>query len=117
MCTETITLSKNKNGYLAHCSTCEMYRLYFNNIYLEFSEVEFESFKRYISEIDPSLWYSCTDRATQQRNIPIPTMQSNLVLTFNQEELDSLRDIVFELTSRPNTPIGPSEIDYLLILN
>ena len=117
LCHKLITLSKNKHGQLLHCKACQMTQLYFNNFYLEFTERDFRAFKRYISEIDIQFWESCPNRASLKRKIAIPTMQHNLVLIFCQQELQSLKDIVFENTTGPDRPIAVSEIDYTQILN
>ena len=117
MCQNTITLSKNEDGHLVYCKTCKVRYLYFKNLYLEFTDREFKAFQRYVSEIDVRFWQSCPKRVSLKRKIPIPTMQRNLTLIFNQQELKSLKDIVFEDTAKPNTPVGASEIDYIQILN
>src|SRR5690606_8976240 len=117
MCHNTTILSKNGEGHLIYCNTCNIYQLYFNNLYLEFTVREFNAFKQYISEIEVYFWRSCPNRAFSKRKIPIPTMQPNLVLTFCQQELQSMRDLIFEDTSKPDTLIGVSEIDYIHILN
>nr|WP_293301466.1 DUF6686 family protein [Allomuricauda sp.] len=117
MCYRTKTLAKNEEGQLLYCNECNCYHLYFNNLYLEFTKREFNAFKRYVSEIDVDLWESCPNRTSLKRRIPIPTLQTNLVLTFCQQELQSLKNLIFEETSKPNTPISAMEIDYIHILN
>ena len=44
-------------------------------------------------------------------------MQQNLAMVFNQQELESLKDLIFERTKKPNTQITVSEIDYTTFLN
>ena len=117
MCHSFIILSKNEDGRLLYCRTCKVYQLYFNNLYLELSQRELETFKSYLSEIDIHFWESCPNRAALKRRIPIPTMQRNLILTFCKQELQSLKDIVFENTISPDRSITASEIDYHQILN
>lgn len=117
MCTHTITLSKNINGQLAHCQPQKVYQLHFNNLFLEFTRAELESFKRYVATIDVNFWEACPDRVALSRKIPIPTLQGNLVLMFNQQELCSLKDIIFERTAKPHQPLQTSEVDYLFVLN
>jgi len=117
MCHNIKTLSKNLNGQFAHCKSCNVYHLYFNNIYLEFTPREMKAFKRFVSEIDVEYWESCCQRATLKRKIPIQTMQQNLAMVFNQQELKSLKDLIFEHTKRPNAPLNVTEIDYTSYLN
>ena len=111
------TLSKNLNGQLAFCKNCNVYHLYFNNIYIEFTSKELEPFQKFVIEIDVDYWESCCQRASLKRKIPIQTMQQNLAMVFNQQELESLKDLIFERTKKPNTQITVSEIDYTTFLN
>lgn len=117
MCHEIKMLAKNCRGRLSHCDTCKVYHLYFNNIYLQFTPREFKAFQRFVSEIDVDYWESCCQRAMLKRKIPIQTMQHNLAMVFNQQELKSLKDLIFEQTKKPNTPLNVAEIDYTAFLN
>ncbi len=117
MCHNIKTLSKNNDGQLAHCKSCNVYHLYFNNIYLEFTPREMKAFKQFVSEIDVEYWESCCQRAMLKRRIPIQTMQHNLAMVFNQQELESLKDLIFERTKKPYTPLRVYEIEYRQFLN
>lgn len=117
MCHNIKTLSKNLNGQLAYCASCDVYHLYFNNIYLEFTPGELKTFKLFVSEIDVDYWESCCKRGLLKRRIPIQTMQQNLAMVFNQQELQSLEDLIFERTKKPNIPLTITEIDYTSFLN
>lgn len=117
MCHNIITLSKNLNGQLAHCKTCNVYHLFFNNVYLEFTPRELKVFQKFVAEIDVDYWQSCFQRASLKRKIPIQTMQQNLAMVFNQQELEKLKDLIFERTKKPNAQITLSEIDYTTYLN
>ncbi|WP_027076428.1 DUF6686 family protein [Maribacter antarcticus] len=117
MCHKVCTLSKNKDGQLTYCSTCDIYHLYFNNIYLEFKQSEMECFKKFITHINIEYWESSNDRVLQKRKIPIQTMQQNLAMVFNRRELYSLKAILFETNDKIDAPISLSEIDYVQYLN
>ncbi|MEN1785230.1 MAG: DUF6686 family protein [Bacteroidota bacterium] len=112
-----VTLSQNEHGQLLRCKICQTTQLYFNNIYLEFDQREFEAFKSYIERIDITFFESYTNNTFLKRKIIIPTMQRNLALTFGQQELELLKDLVFENTIGPDATISASEIDYIQILN
>ena len=117
MCHKVCTLSKNKDGQLTYCSTCDIYHLYFNNIYLEFKQSEMECFKKFVSQIDVAYWESSCDRVLLKRRIPIQTMQQNLAIVFNRRELNSLKAILFKTSTEIDAPISLSEMDYVQYLN
>lgn len=117
MCHNVKILSKNFNGQFAHCKSCNLYHLYFNNIYLEFTPREMKAFKQFVSEIDVKYWESYCQRAMLKRKIPIQTMQQNLTMVFTQQELESLKDLIFEHTKKPNVTLTVTEIDYTSFLN
>lgn len=76
-----------------------------------------KAFKLFVSEIDIEYWESCCQRAMLKRKIPIQTMQHNLAMVFNQQELESLKDLIFKHTKKPNAPLKVTEIDYTSFLN
>lgn len=117
MCYQINTLSKNECGQLAHCTNCDVYHLYFNNIFLEFTKGELKAFQHFVSEIDVDFWESCCQRALLKRRIPVQTMQQNLAMVFDQQELESLKDLIFERTKKPDTPLRVCEIEYRQFLN
>jgi len=117
MCHNIKTLSKNLNVQLAHCKTCNVYHLYFNNIYLEFTPRELIAFQKFVAEIDVNYWESCCRRALLKRKIPIQTMQQNLAMVFNRQELESLKNLIFGQTTKANSPLSVTEIDYTFFLN
>lgn len=119
MCREHIqVLSKVKSGELSFCTQCGVYHLEFNNIYLEFNEGEFQQFKDYVEDIEVDYWehrYAC---AKVKRKIPIPSMQSNLVLMFKRQEINELKVLFnFNYPEVLEKALYVSDIDYTLILN
>src|SRR5690606_7775584 len=117
MCHKINTLSKNCHGQLDYCSHCNVFQLHFNNIYIEFTQRELKAFQKFVVEIDIEYWKACCGRAFLKRKIPIQTVQQNLVLMFDQQELNSLKDIIFQHAPKPNITISVSEIDYNTYLN
>lgn len=117
MCNHTTTLSKNCYGKLTYCSTCGTYQLNFNNIYLEFTVREIRSFKNFLNEIEIEYWDTKYDRTIVTRKIPIQTMQQNLSLVFNKQELSALKALVNQDTKKPFETLGVLDIDYIFFLN
>ncbi len=115
MCHQIKSLIKVKSGELSICEACKVYHLEFNNIYLEFGESQFKEFKMFLSKIDSSYWeqkYAC---AKFKRKIPIPSLQPNLILMFNRQEIEELKTLVF--LKKNKTLLNVDDIDYKCVLN
>ncbi|MFB1027476.1 MAG: hypothetical protein QMC27_05925 [Flavobacteriaceae bacterium] len=117
MCEQIITLAKNYNGQLPYCEDCRVYHFTFNNIYIEFTKKELKLFKKYVSNIEVEYWETKNKTMIIKRKIPIGTMQENLSMIFNKQELKSLKDLIFQNTIRSNEKISVLDIDYTLLLN
>ena len=118
MCHNIKIIAKVKSGQLFMCSQCQTYHLEFNNIYLEFNKKEFEQFKSYILEIEMDYWECKYARSKIKRKIPIPSIQSNLVLMFKRQEIKELRVLLSGASKDVfNTFLSLNDIDYTLILN
>ncbi|MDO5969278.1 hypothetical protein Q4Q35_05610 [Flavivirga aquimarina] len=118
MCNTIKTISKVKSGELSICLQCNIYRLEFNNIYLEFEQKEFEQFKTYILDLEMGYWEQRYASTKLKRKIPIPSMQHNLVLMFKQEEINELKTLVLNISDDIYTTLlNIKDIDYTLILN
>ena len=91
MCSSLTTISQVNSGILTFCKNCKIYHLEFANIYLEFSEEQFEEFKAYLFTIDIAYWQHKYANVNIKRKIPIPTMQDNLILMFNKHEIEELK--------------------------
>ena len=110
-------IGKVKSGELTVCTNCNHYHLTFNNIFFEFTENEFNQFKKYIFQLDTTYWNKNYPSSKVKKNIPIPTLQKNLVLLFDQAEIEELRNL-FSAQCYPNYQrINSSEIDYTHLKN
>ena len=110
------TLAKGKFGELAFCTKCKNYQFTFNNLFFQFTRHEFKHFKNYLFDIDTEYLeyeYPCP---RLKRNIPLPTMQNNLVLLFTKEEIEAMKQLLSKCQSR-YSKLRLDEIDYKLILN
>ncbi|KAA5823669.1 hypothetical protein FPF71_13305 [Algibacter amylolyticus] len=118
MCTKIKVLSKVKSGELYLCCQCEIYHLEFNNIYLELNKKEFKQFKSYILDLEIEYWQIKYASARVKRKIPIPSMQHNLVLMFNSQEILELKHLFSTTSNHVFTKnLTTKDIDYTLILN
>lgn len=117
MCSQIITLSKNCDGQLSYCKICNIYQLVFNNIYIEFFEKEIESFKIFLESIEVKYWETKYDSMVIKRKIPINTLQKNLSLMFNRQELESLKRLISQNTKKPFNILSIVDIDYTCHLN
>ncbi|WP_303316829.1 DUF6686 family protein [Flavivirga abyssicola] len=117
MCNSIRTIAKVTNGELSICEQCNVYHVEFNNIYFEFTPNEFDHFKDYLLNIELDYWeerYSC---AKVKRKIPIPSMQKNLVLMFNRQEIKELKLLFCGEECSFENVLHANDIDYKLILN
>ena len=117
MCHRVKTIAKNRNGQLSFCEKCQIYHLTFTNIYIEFTPREFLSFQNYVNGIEVEYWETKYECVVMNRKIPVQTMQQNLSLMFNKQELASLKDLIFQKTKKPFENIALRDIDYILFLN
>lgn len=119
MCKERIKiLSKVSSGALSFCHDCCVYHLEFNNIYLELNSYEFKQLKDYVFNIDIDYWEHKFINSNAKRKIPIPSMQTNLVLMFNRQEMIELKLLFKEVQKDVfTTYLNSNEIDCTLILN
>lgn len=117
MCDDFKTIAKNNFGQLNYCLCCNVYHLTFNNIFLEFNEKEMERFKEYISSVDFEYWDAKYNKVVLNRKIPIQTMQQNLALVFNKQEINALKSLIMQTTKKPFSSLKVLDIDYLFYLN
>ncbi|WP_452230418.1 MULTISPECIES: DUF6686 family protein [unclassified Lacinutrix] len=117
MCTNIKTISKVSSGELSICTHCNIYHLEFNNIYFEFTEVQYKQFKRYLLALEPEYWENKYVDAKVKRKIPIPSLQSNLVLMFNRQEVAELKALFCNKKHVFDKYLNVDDIDYTLILN
>lgn len=117
MCHKLKTIGKVKSGELSLCETCKSYQLQFNNLFFELNAEEFDAFKDYVFNLELDYWeqkYACSK---MQRKIPIPSLQKNLLLIFNKQEIKELKTLL-TLKSQPKYPnIDVNDIDYTIIIN
>lgn len=116
MCHSLKIISKVKSGELSLCKDCNIYHLEFNNIYFEFNVQQFNFFKAYLIEIDSQFWekkYACSNF---KRKIPIPSMQDNLILMFNRQEIEELKTLISGKKGS-DCILNVDDIDYAFVLN
>ena len=117
MCENIKTIAKGKNGKLTMCRNCNHYHLTFNNIFFEFNEKEFKQFRKFIFHLETNYWNENYPYPKVERNIPIPSLQKNLILLFNQQEIDELKTLLSTKIYQKYQRLKAREIDYGLILN
>jgi len=117
MCDHIKTIGKVKSGELTVCTNCDHYHLTFNNIFFEFTKKEYIQFKRYIFLLDTEYWNKNYPCPKVKRNIPVPTLQENLILLFNQQEIEELKKLFNMTFYQKYQQISLEEIDYNFIQN
>ncbi len=117
MCHSLKKLSKGNSGELLICEQCNIYHLEFNNMYFEFNTEQFEHFKSYVLAVDCLYWECMYEKANFKRKIPIPSMQENLVLMFNRQEMAELKSLLRFKGNKALTLLNVDDIDYRYIQN
>ena len=117
MCRKIKTLSKVPSGDLTLCTECGNYQLNFNNLFFEFTPEELQQFKTYVFDIDLDYWEYEYECPKLKKNIPIPSLQRNLVLLFNRQEITELKKLLSFNKYSSGRALRLDEIDYKLILN
>ena len=110
-------LAKVKSGELTVCLDCNHYHLTFNNIFFEFTHEEYVYFKKYINQLDTAYWNENYPCPRVNKNIPVPTLQGNLVLLFNQQEIEEIRILFNDGDYQKYKEISIKDIDYTFIQN
>lgn len=115
MCHSLRTISKVKSGELTFCETCNTYHLEFNNIYFELNSNHLKRLKNFLLEIDIDYWEENYAYSKLRRKIPITSLNQNVILMFNRQEIEELKILV--LKNNADSFLGVDDIDYQFILN
>tara|TARA_B110000003_G_scaffold141533_1_gene142990 strand:- start:992 stop:1339 length:348 start_codon:yes stop_codon:yes gene_type:complete len=110
-------IGKVKSGELSLCTKCNHYHLTFNNVFFEFTKKEFIQFKKFIFELDTAYWNKNYPSSKIKRNIPIPTLQGNLIILFNQIEINELKKLFSYQFYQRFQRISSNEVDYKFMDN
>ena len=117
MCQKSKILSRVKNGELSICYICQNYNLVFNNIFFQFDEVQLNKFRQYISKIEINYWMNHSSCSTQRRKIPVETLHQNLILIFDNYEIEQLKILLGINNNKSFDILKSSDVDYSLVLN
>lgn len=115
MCGSLKTISKVKSGELTFCETCNCYHLEFNNLYFELSSFDLKKLKDFLLKIDIDYWERNYAHTSFKRKIPITSVNQNIVLMFNRQEIQELKTLVLE--KKADNILNVDDIDYQFILN
>lgn len=116
MCKHLKILSRSKNGLLIFCQHNHMYQLLFNNLNFNFTQDEFESFQRYMYTLEADYWEQEFKHSIYDKRIPIPTIQSNLLILLNKAEVMELKQLI-QMQLNNQELLTASEINYKWLPN
>ena len=108
-------LNTSLNGNLIKCTRSENFQLSYKNLTFSLTPFELESFKTYLSKIDASYWEKEYENSIYEKKIPIPTLQTNLMLLIDRNELYELLDLLN--LKKGKIYLSVEDIKYPLILN
>ena len=109
-------LKRTKNGMILHCSCSDTYQLLFKNINYNLTLTELDSFVSYIETVDECYWEQEYKNSIYNKRIPIPSIQSNLIILLDLVDLYELRELL-NYKTRATKYITFREIDYTIIMN
>jgi hypothetical protein len=115
MCNSFKYLTKNRNGFLIFCSKSGTYQLSYKNLNFNLTLEELNSLVGYLKSIDCNYWEKEYENSIYVKKIPIPTLQSNLIILLERYEVFELL-ILLEI-KKPKVYLSVSEIDYPIHLN
>lgn len=115
MCKITI-LKRTKNGLLLQCENSGIFQLLFKNLNFNLTEEEWNSFLNYVNSVDEFYWEQEYKNSIYEKRIPIPTVQTNLMILLDLSELIELRELLTYQNEREEY-IHFSAIDYKMVLN
>ena len=115
MCKKEKKVSQNHFYLLTKCNTCNLLHLSFNNVMLEFTYQEFESFCSFIDTIDTDYWVK--KHSQKKRSIPIKTIQENLYLMFSEKEINDLKNLLSNKAFTQYEFINSEKINYSIHSN
>ena len=84
-------IQKTTNGLLLFCPNGDCYQLSFNNLLFNLNSYELNGFINFIKKIDLNYWEQEYKNSVYERKIPIPTIQSNLIIMMNSNEILELK--------------------------
>lgn len=94
MCQKIKYLSKTQNGLLIQCSHSENYQLSFKNLNYNLTTIELESLKDFLQKTDADYWEKEYENSIFEKKIPIPTLQTNLIILIDKHELCELIELL-----------------------
>ena len=108
-------IQKTTNGLLLFCPTGKCFQLSFNNLFFNLNSHELNGFIDFIEKIDFKYWEHEYKNSVYQKKIPIPTIQSNLMIMLDRNELLELK-ILLKIF-KENHILNSDEINYDLNYN
>jgi hypothetical protein len=109
-------IKRTKEGMLLYCTCSKSYQLLFRNINLNLTQFELDSFVDYINTIDGDYWENEYINSVYNKKIPIPSLQSNLMILLDTIDLYELRELL-NYKTKATKLFTFREIDYTLIMN
>lgn len=87
-------LSQSKNGYIGQCSCCDHYNFVFGNVLFIFSEDGLNGFHSVL--YDEQQFQTMETALPHGRNHLLPSPIPNFMLSFNDEEVEEIKNLFQE---------------------
>lgn len=109
-------LKRTTDGVLLYCHHSETYQLLFKNINFNLTLKELECFAKYIQNVDENYWEKEYEQSVYSKHIPIPSVQTNLIILLDVKDLFELRELL-NYQSKTIKFVTFREIGYQIMLN
>ena len=115
MCINLKILNQTKSGMLLFCAKNEFFQLSFNNLMFNLTGTEIYALSAYLDHVDCDYWEHEYKNSVYEKRIPLPTLQSNLVILLSKPEV---RELLMLLDySQQDKILQYYEIENLVFLN
>lgn len=94
MCCKYSIVNQSENGMLVLLKGCGNYQLTFNNLNFNLTPSELEHLSKFLKTIDCKYWEKEYENSIYEKKIPIPTLQSNLMILLNRFEVSELIELL-----------------------
>jgi hypothetical protein len=109
-------LKRAKSGILFYCQCSDKYQLLFKNINYNLTLEELEGFIHYVENVNEDYWEQEYKDSLYDKRIPIPSVQTNLMLLLDLVDLYELRELL-DYKTKATKYITFREIDYAIMMN
>ena len=93
-------ISEIENGQVFLCPICRLVHFEYKNISFNFTNIQFENFVEYFSEINSDFWEVINANSYFRRKIFIPVGTKNFKIILNKTEVEEIKELLKQATKK-----------------